>query len=89
MSFLLIFIYLINILIISQFTLYGSCKHGNRPSFTEAMNYMKANEYYEVYCKMLEENDIKVERGVFGADMAINLINDGPVTIIIDSNELK
>jgi D-tyrosyl-tRNA(Tyr) deacylase len=78
-----------SILAISQFTLYGSCKNGNRPSFTEAMNYLKANEYYELYCNMLRENGIQVECGVFGADMAINLTNDGPVTIIIDSNELK
>lgn len=78
-----------SILAISQFTLYGSCKNGNRPSFTEAMNYIKANEYYQIYCDMLKENNIIVEQGVFGADMAINLTNDGPVTIIIDSNELK
>jgi D-tyrosyl-tRNA(Tyr) deacylase len=78
-----------SILAISQFTLYGSCKNGNRPSFTEAMNYVKANEYYQIYCDMLKENGLTVEQGVFGADMAINLTNDGPVTIIIDSNELK
>jgi D-tyrosyl-tRNA(Tyr) deacylase len=78
-----------SILSISQFTLYGSCKNGNRPSFTEAMNYVKANEYYQIYCDMLKENGLTVEQGVFGADMAINLTNDGPVTIIIDSNELK
>ena len=78
-----------SILAISQFTLYGSCKNGNRPSFTEAMNYVKANEYYQIYCNMLKENGLTVEQGVFGADMAINLTNDGPVTIIIDSNELK
>lgn len=78
-----------SILAISQFTLYGSCKNGNRPSFTEAMNYIKANEYYQIYCDMIKENNIIVEQGVFGADMAINLTNDGPVTIIIDSNELK
>lgn len=78
-----------SILAISQFTLYGSCKNGNRPSFTEAMNYMKANEYYDIYCNMLMENGLAVERGVFGADMQISLINDGPVTILIDSNDLK
>ena len=78
-----------SILAISQFTLYASCKNGNRPSFTEAMNYGKANEYYQIYCDMLKENGLTVEQGVFGADMAINLTNDGPVTIIMDSNELK
>lgn len=76
------------ILAISQFTLYADCKHGNRPSFTQAMKYDQAISYYESFCKALEDNGYKVFRGIFGADMKIELINDGPVTIILDSDEL-
>ncbi len=77
-----------SILAISQFTLYGSAKHGNRPSFTDAMKYDEASKFYDIFCEKLKSNDIKVEKGVFGADMKIELLNDGPVTIILDSEEL-
>ena len=76
------------ILAISQFTLYADSKHGNRPSFTEAMEYRKANEYYDLFCDKLNQLGFVTQKGIFGADMKIDLINDGPVTIILDSDDL-
>ena len=76
------------ILAISQFTLYADSKHGNRPSFTEAMEYKKANEYYDLFCDKLNQLGFVTKKGIFGADMEIDLINDGPVTIILDSDDL-
>lgn len=76
------------ILAISQFTLYADMSHGHRPSFIEAMKFDLANEYYNKFCNDLEKEGFKVEKGIFGADMKISLINDGPVTIIYDSEQI-
>ena len=78
-----------SILAISQFTLYADCKRGNRPSFTEAMYFEKANDMFNIFVEELRQYDIKVETGVFGADMKIKFTNDGPVTIILDNENLK
>ena len=78
-----------SILAISQFTLYADCKKGNRPSFTEAMYFEKANDMFNIFVEELRQYDIHVETGVFGADMKIKFTNDGPVTIILDNENLK
>ena len=72
------------LLIVSQFTLYGDCSQGNRPSFIEAARPKEANPLYEYFCNQCELNNIEVQKGIFGADMKVELINDGPVTIIIE-----
>lgn len=72
------------LLIISQFTLCADCSGGNRPSFTGAEKPEKANEMYEYFCEQCNNNGYKVEKGIFGADMQVSLINDGPVTIILE-----
>lgn len=72
------------LLIVSQFTLYADTSSGNRPSFINAAKPDKANELYEYFIERCKENKIKTETGIFGADMNVNLINDGPVTILLE-----
>ena len=77
-----------SLLLISQFTLYADCKHGNRPSFIKAGKPDMANEMYEyIIAKCREQVEI-VETGEFGADMKVELLNDGPFTILLDSDQL-
>ena len=73
-----------SILSISQFTLYAKLE-GRRPSFTDAMKYDLAKDMYQKFNDVLRSYDVNVEEGIFGADMKVKLLNDGPVTIIIDS----
>lgn len=78
------------ILCISQFTLAADTKKGNRPSFINAMGPETACEYYDIFCEELLNNGIKkVDKGIFGADMKVSLVNDGPVTIILDTDVWK
>ena len=77
-----------SLLLISQFTLYANCKKGNRPSFIEAGAPGNAEEMYEYIIEKCKEQVETVERGQFGADMKVSLINDGPFTIILDSDNL-
>ena len=72
------------LLIVSQFTLYGDCSDGNRPSFIEAARPEEAIPLYEYFCEKCTQNGIEVQRGIFGADMKVELLNDGPVTIVIE-----
>ena len=76
------------ILMISQFTLYADCRKGNRPSFVKAGKPEYANTLYEYMIEECRKSCPKVEHGIFGADMKVSLLNDGPFTIVLDSNEI-
>lgn len=75
------------VLVISQFTLYGDCRKGRRPSFTEAAPPEEARRLYREFCQYLEQAGLKVATGEFGAFMQVEITNDGPVTLMLDSRK--
>ena len=75
-------------LVVSQFTLYGDVRRGRRPSYSDAAEPEKANELYEYLVERVRSSGVKVETGVFQAMMKVSLVNDGPVTILVDSRKL-
>jgi D-aminoacyl-tRNA deacylase len=76
------------VLVISQFTLFGDCRKGRRPGFTDAAPPAMADDLYQRYVARLRDSGLKVETGVFGAHMDVELVNDGPVTLLLDSTKL-
>ncbi|MFZ5351397.1 MAG: D-aminoacyl-tRNA deacylase [Bacillota bacterium] len=76
------------LLVVSQFTLYGDCRKGRRPNFMSAAKPEKADELYKEFVNMSRAMGIKTETGVFQANMKVNIVNDGPVTVIVDSEKI-
>ena len=76
-----------SILSISQFTLYANCRHGRRPGFTDALVPEKAIPLYDQFNQRIEAKGVHLEKGIFGADMKVSIFNDGPITIILDSDK--
>ncbi len=77
------------VLVVSQFTLLANCRHGNRPDFLASAPPELANSLYEAFKTYIRQQTGKVECGIFGADMQVSLVNDGPVTILLDTETLK
>ena len=76
------------LLVVSQFTLYGDVRKGKRPGFSDAAPPEQANKLYETFVQRAKENNLQVQTGVFQADMQVSLVNDGPVTILLDSKKI-
>lgn len=77
-----------SVLCVSQFTLYGDVRRGNRPSFDGAAPPQQANALYLAFCAQIEALGLPCERGIFGAHMEVDLLNDGPVTLVLDTSEM-
>lgn len=75
------------VLAVSQFTLYGDCRRGRRPSYSRAAGGDSAESLYELFVSRLRERGLRVETGVFGADMEVRIVNSGPVTLLLDSSK--
>ena len=75
-----------DMLVVSQFTLYGDCRKGRRPSFTDAAPPAQAESLYEAFLALVEQGGVRVQSGVFGASMTVELINDGPVTLLVEKH---